>query len=155
MLSTNVFNELCVKITPLRSIPKTIITVCNAVYLRLCIDLMHITPPVTAEEYDGSHHPRCAEWNNTMQVIMYIYKVESRYFAHQWFVVLYVIVRRLYIRTPNHCQVTQYLSFLESSMAYLGIEPAVLKTSSLYGGFTSHLHKLLPCNLQFKRLTQY
>ena len=39
-----------------------IITVCNAVYLRLCIDLTHITPAVTAEGYDGSHHPRYAEW---------------------------------------------------------------------------------------------
>ena len=35
--------------------------VCNAVYFRLCIDLMHILPPVTAEGYDGSHHPRYAE----------------------------------------------------------------------------------------------
>ena len=33
----------------------------NAVYFRLCIDLMHILPPVTAEGYDGSHHPRFAE----------------------------------------------------------------------------------------------
>ena len=39
-----------------------IITVCNAVYFRLCIDLMHILPPVTAEGFDGSHHPRFAEW---------------------------------------------------------------------------------------------
>ena len=38
-----------------------IITVCNAVYFRLCIDLMHIPPPVTAEGFDGSHHPRFAE----------------------------------------------------------------------------------------------
>ena len=29
----------------------------NAVH----IDLMHILPPVTAERYGGSHHPRCAE----------------------------------------------------------------------------------------------
>ena len=27
-----------------------ILTVCNAVYFRLCIDLMHITQPVTAED---------------------------------------------------------------------------------------------------------
>ena len=27
----------------------------------LCIDLMHITPPVTAKGYDGSHHSRYAE----------------------------------------------------------------------------------------------
>ena len=33
----------------------------NAVYFRLCIDLMHILPPVTAEGFDGSHRPRFAE----------------------------------------------------------------------------------------------
>ena len=49
------FNESYVKITVLRSIPKKIITVYKAVYFRLCIELMHITPLVTAEEYDGSH----------------------------------------------------------------------------------------------------
>ena len=38
-----------------------IIAVCNAVYFRLCIDLMHILPPVTAEGFDGSHHPRFVE----------------------------------------------------------------------------------------------
>ena len=27
-----------------------------------CIGLMHILPPVTAEGFDGSHHPRFAEW---------------------------------------------------------------------------------------------
>ena len=48
MPSTNVFKELCVKITLLGSIPKYILTVCNAVYFLLCIILMHITPPVTA-----------------------------------------------------------------------------------------------------------
>ena len=62
MPSTNVFNELRVKITLQRSIPEKIISVCNAVYLRLCIDLMHFTPPLTAEGYDGSHHPRYSEW---------------------------------------------------------------------------------------------
>ena len=35
--------------------------ICSAVYFRLGIDLKHITPPVTAEGYDGSHHQRCAE----------------------------------------------------------------------------------------------
>ena len=60
MPSTNVFNELCVKISLLRCIPKKIITVCNAVYFQLCIDLMHILPLVTAEGFDGSHHPRFA-----------------------------------------------------------------------------------------------
>ena len=43
------FNEMFVKITLLRSITKNLTRVCNAVYFRLCIDLMHITPPVTAE----------------------------------------------------------------------------------------------------------
>ena len=42
-----------------------IITVYNAVYFRLCIDLMHILPPVTAEGFDGSHHPRFAEWKGS------------------------------------------------------------------------------------------
>ena len=37
------------------------ITVCNAVYFRLCIDLMHILPPVNAEGFDVSHHPKFAE----------------------------------------------------------------------------------------------
>ena len=61
MPSTNVFNEMCVKITLLRSITRNLTGVCNAVYFRLCIDLMHILPPVTAAGFDGSHHPGCAE----------------------------------------------------------------------------------------------
>ena len=43
--------------------------------MRLCIDLMHITrsmhitPPVTAEGYDGFHHPGCAEcYDHVMMV---------------------------------------------------------------------------------------
>ena len=40
---------------------KIYIIVYNTVYFRLCINLMHITPPVTAEGYDGSHHPRYAK----------------------------------------------------------------------------------------------
>ena len=39
--------------------------VCNAVYFRLYIDLMHITPPVKDEGFDGSHHPRYAEWSKS------------------------------------------------------------------------------------------
>ena len=54
MPSTNVYNELCVKRTLLRSIQKKIVTVCSAVFFRLCIYLMHITPPVTAEGYVGA-----------------------------------------------------------------------------------------------------
>ena len=61
MPSTNVFNKMRVKITLLRSITKNLTGVCNVVYFRLCIDLMHILPPITAEGFDGSHHPRCAE----------------------------------------------------------------------------------------------
>ena len=45
----NIFKELCVKITLLRYIPEKILTVRNAVYSRLYIDPIHITPPVTAE----------------------------------------------------------------------------------------------------------
>ena len=63
MPSTNVLHELRVKITLLKSIPKKILTVCNALYFRLCIELMHISPLVTAEGLDGSHHPRYAEWS--------------------------------------------------------------------------------------------
>ena len=43
-----------------------IITVCNVVYFRLCIGLMHILTPVTAEGFDGSHHPRFAECLSTV-----------------------------------------------------------------------------------------
>ena len=69
MPSTKVFNELCAKTTLLRSIPTKILTrVCNAVYFRLCIDLMHILPPLTAEGCDGSHHPRYAELLTTLIV---------------------------------------------------------------------------------------
>ena len=41
---------------------ENIITVCYVVYFRLCNDLMHITSPVTAEGFNGSHHPKYAEW---------------------------------------------------------------------------------------------
>ena len=69
MPSTNTFNEMCVKITLLKSIMRNLTGVCNAVYFRLCIDLMHILPPVTAEGFDGSHHPRCAEWGDDNTLI--------------------------------------------------------------------------------------
>ena len=36
-------------------------TVCKAVYFPLGIDQKHILPPVTAEGFGGSHHPRFAE----------------------------------------------------------------------------------------------
>ena len=60
MPSTNV---LCVEITRLISIPEKMKKkrVWNAVYFRLCIDLVHITSTVTAEGFDASHHPRYAE----------------------------------------------------------------------------------------------
>ena len=59
----NVSNELCDKITLLRSKNRNNLTeVCNAVYFRLCIDLMHITPTLTADGFDGSRHPTYAEW---------------------------------------------------------------------------------------------
>ena len=47
---------------------KKIITVCNAVYFRLCINLMHFLPPVTADGWDGSHHPRYAEWASILSL---------------------------------------------------------------------------------------
>ena len=75
MLSTNVFKELCVKTTLLRSILNKFYGkgVCNAVCFRLCIDM----PPVTAEEYDGSHHPRYAEWHCTQYVIQLTWILKS------------------------------------------------------------------------------
>ena len=62
MLSTNVFNELCVKIT-LQDLIKNLTRVCNEVYFWLCIDLMDTctTPPVIAEGLDVSHQPRYAK----------------------------------------------------------------------------------------------
>ena len=68
MPSTNFFNELCVKITAKIYSEKNLTGVCNPVlaYFRSCIDLMHIAPPVTAEGFQGSHHPRYAEWSGTL-----------------------------------------------------------------------------------------
>ena len=63
MPSTNLFNEFCVKITAKiysEKKKKHLTGVCNPVYFQLCIDLMNITPPVTAEGFDGYHHPRYA-----------------------------------------------------------------------------------------------
>ena len=92
----NAFNKRFLRILSQNKSAKiysdNIITVCNAVYFRLCIDRMHILPqgleayfnmhkytelltfltkiriseykhlpPVTAEGFDGSHHPRFAE----------------------------------------------------------------------------------------------
>ena len=71
-LQQTFFIELCVKISLLRSNPeKKYITVCNALYFRLCIDLMHILPPVTAEGFDGSRHPRFAECRLYLSVPIY------------------------------------------------------------------------------------
>ena len=61
LYKTSKNNEFCVKISLPRSGKKILARVCNAVHFRLCIDLMHNTPPGTAEGYDGSHHPRYAE----------------------------------------------------------------------------------------------
>ena len=61
MPSTNVFNVSCVKITAKK---KILTGICYPVYFRLCIDLMDITPSVTAEGFDDSDHPRYAEWKN-------------------------------------------------------------------------------------------
>ena len=64
MPSSNVFNELCVKITAKIYSEKNLTLEEGGMYsgyFRLCIDLMHITPPVTAEGFEGSHHPRYAE----------------------------------------------------------------------------------------------
>ena len=61
MPSSNVLNELCAKITLLRLKKKTLTELCNAVYFRLNVDLIHVTPQVKTEEYDSSHHPSYAE----------------------------------------------------------------------------------------------
>ena len=58
MPSTNVFSELCVKITARIYSEKNLTGLCNPVYVLLCIRLIHVTPPVTAEGFDGSHHSR-------------------------------------------------------------------------------------------------
>ena len=61
MPSTNFFNELCVKITLLKCILKKNSSRGKELYFCLCIGLMHITPPVSAKGYYGSHHPSCAK----------------------------------------------------------------------------------------------
>ena len=48
MPSKNVSNELCQNKSA-NIYSDKIITVCNAVCFQLCIDLIHILPPVTAE----------------------------------------------------------------------------------------------------------
>ena len=54
MPSTNVFSKLYTKITFLGYILKKILTgIRNVVYFCLCINLIHITQPVTAEGFDG------------------------------------------------------------------------------------------------------
>ena len=58
-LQQTFLNEFFVKITKIYS--EKILTVGNAVHFRLSINLMHITPPVTAQGFDGSYHPRYAE----------------------------------------------------------------------------------------------
>ena len=66
MPSTNVFNVMCKK----KTAKKNILVggrVCNPVTFRLCIDLMHITPPVTIEGFDGSHHARYAECHKSLK----------------------------------------------------------------------------------------
>ena len=52
-----------------------ILSVCNAVYFWLCIDLMHITPPVIAEGFDGSHQPRYAKWLSQLKFSYMIHQI--------------------------------------------------------------------------------
>ena len=59
--STNVFKELYVKMIAKIYSEKNLMGVCNLVYFWTCIDLIHITPPVTAKEFDGSHQSRYAK----------------------------------------------------------------------------------------------
>ena len=67
-LQQTIFNELCVKITLLRYIPRKNITICNAVYFRLCIDRMHITPPVIRGIWRLSSPEVCRKLLNTDEV---------------------------------------------------------------------------------------
>ena len=50
--------------------------VCNAVYFRLCDNLIHFLPPVTAEGYDGSHHVRYGDWAKALEADI---RVAGRY----------------------------------------------------------------------------
>ena len=87
-----------------------IITVCNAVLFRLCIDLMHILPPVTVEGFDGSHHPRFAEWG---------YKVTGRFHFNK--------KNQIWNISTYSELVTALMLNLNMTIAIL--QPAVLKTA--------------------------
>ena len=71
MPSTNFFNELCVKITLLKCILKKNSSRGKELYFCLCIGLMHITPPVSAKGYYGSHHPSCAKCIKMASILYY------------------------------------------------------------------------------------
>ena len=45
-----------------KCLQQTFLTNCVSKQVCYDIDLMHILPPVTAKGFDGSHHPRFAEW---------------------------------------------------------------------------------------------
>ena len=69
MPSTNVLNEFCVKITLLRSDSEKNKTVSNAVYLRLCIDLIYTTPPFGIPRVMGAIISLdCNWWSNMHQI---------------------------------------------------------------------------------------
>ena len=78
---------MCVKITLVKSFTKNITRVCNVVYFRLSIDLMHITSPVTAEGCDGFHHRRCAECDDMISEVLP--ELPFTYIAHSFVVVNY------------------------------------------------------------------
>ena len=77
MHSTEVFNELCQNNFAHNYSESILTEVCNAVYLRSCIDLMHILPPVTAEGYDSFHHPRYADCVYVSNYCLGIHNISS------------------------------------------------------------------------------
>ena len=121
MPSTKVFNELCVKITLLRSIPKKIKTVCNVIYFRLCIDLMHILVPVTAEGYDVPQSPEVCR-------MPLCYPLRCSLFAHIIFFPSYPLSSFCFLLTlfsyPLSC-----LSFFPSSSLPILLSSPLLPTS--------------------------
>ena len=123
MPSTNVFNEVCVEITLLRSIPY----IYNAVYLRLCIDLMHITPPVKAEGYDGSNHPRCAECLRTSIACVHPAIISSLSLFVLWlvcsglFFIHYCFSFKLSIGSLDKCHTSTFNALITKNVMFSNI----------------------------------
>ena len=78
---------------------------------------MYITPPVTAEEYDGSHHPRYAEWSTILcedtRMIMVSYKLKNKKILMQSKSVVSEIehITAGYIEFSNRLQFTKFVCY--------------------------------------------